>query len=574
MASRTGLGKCWATLPDPVRVVFLGGLGEIGRNCALLEIDGSILMIDCGLMFPDIEMPGIDLVLPDFTYLRDNAERVVGCIATHGHEDHVGGLSFLLRELSFPIYGSHLTLGLARSRIEEAGLLDRTELIPVVDGETRRIGPIDVEFIPVTHSVPHGFATAFHTPQGVILHSGDWKLDLTPIDGRRTDLARIGALADGNGIRLLMGDSTNAEEPGYTESESQVGGVLRSLFYANEGRRIITACFASHIHRIQEIAEAALATGRTIATLGRSMGKNVALARSMGLLSIPDSALVDIEEVGKLDPAKVCVISTGSQGEPLSALALMAAGENKWLKVGDGDTVILSSHAIPGNEAAVSKVIDGLMRLGCEVIHSGTAHVHASGHAMQGELKTLLSIAHPDYFIPVHGEFRHLTHHARLAMEMGMPAERVLLAEDGDVVQLNDDTVEFAGDVPAGYLYVDGIVGDVGRGVLRDRKVLAEESVVVVIVTIDAKSGELLNDPEIITRGWVYAPEAMDLLDEAREAVRVGVAEAAAKGATDFETMRRHVRQAPRRLVNERTPPRPMIVPAGMGGQRPPSPVP
>jgi ribonuclease J len=551
-------------LADPVRLVFLGGLGEIGRNCACIEVDGRIMILDCGLMFPDLEMPGVDLVLPDFTYLKDNADRVEGCIITHGHEDHAGGLSFLLRDLSFPIYGSHLTLGLARNRIEEAGLLDRTTLIPVEDGERRTIGPFDVEFIPVTHSVPCGFATAFHTPQGVILHSGDFKLDLTPVDGRRTDLARIGAIASDDGIRLLLADSTNAEEPGFTPSESTVGKVLVDLFAAYTDRRIIVTCFASHIHRVQQIAQAALAHGRTIATLGRSMGKNVALAREMGLLQIPDNALVDIEKIADLDPRRVCVISTGSQGEPMSALALMAAGENKWLKVSDGDLVILSSHAIPGNEANVGKVIDGLHRLGAEVVHSGIADVHVSGHAMQGELKTLLSIAKPEFFTPVHGEFRHLFHHSRLAQEMGVPRPNVLLAEDGDILEMNDAGVDFAGDVPAGYLYVDGIVGDVGRGVLRDRRVLAEEGVVVVVVTVDAKSGEVLTGPEIITRGWVYAPEAEELLDEARQAVLVSLEAAADEGATDFETLKRHARSALGKFVNERTRRRPMIVPIVM----------
>jgi ribonuclease J len=551
-------------LPEPVRIVFLGGLGEIGRNCACIEVDGQILILDCGLMFPGIDMPGIDLVLPDFTYLRDNAERVVACVLTHGHEDHCGALPFLLRDLSFPIYGSQLTLGLARNRIEEAGLLEQTELIPVVDNERRRIGPFDVEFIPVTHSVPHGFATAFHTPQGVILHSGDFKLDLTPVDGRMTDLARIGAIASEHGIRLLLADSTNAEEPGYTASERTVGVTLEELFAANADKRIIVTCFASHLHRIQQIADAAVAQGRTIATLGRSMGKNVALARSMGLLSIPDASLVDIEKIADLDPHRVCVISTGSQGEPLSALALMAAGENKWLKVGDGDVVILSSHAIPGNEANVGKVIDGLYRLGADVVHSGLAPVHVSGHAMQGELKTMLSLCRPEYFIPVHGEFRHLTHHARLATTLGVPQAHVLLAEDGDVVVLDDAGCEFAGEVPAGYLYVDGIVGDVGRGVLRDRRVLSEEGVVIVVVTVDARTGEVLTGPEIVTHGWVYAPEAEELLDEARQAVLAGLKEAVQEGATDYETLRRHARSALGRFVNERTRRRPMIVPVVM----------
>ena len=547
-----------------VKVTFLGGLGEIGRNCAAIEAEGRIVLLDCGLMFPDFDMPGIDLVLPDFTWLRENKDRVEACILTHGHEDHAGGLSFLLRELSFPIYGSPLTLGLARNRMEEAGVLDRTELRPVHDGETHKIGPFDVEFIPVTHSVPQGFATAFHTSQGVILHSGDWKLDLTPIDGRLTDLARIGAIAKEHGIRLLMSDSTNAEEKGHTVSESSVGEVLRDLFHEHRDKRIIVTCFASHIHRVQQIADAAVATGRTIATLGRSMAKNVALARDLGLLSIPEDALVDIEDIGGMQPENVCVISTGSQGEPMSALALMAAGENKWLKVGAGDLVVMSSHAIPGNESAVSKVIDGLYRLGVEVVHSGLAAVHESGHAKQGELALLLSIARPEFFIPVHGEFRHLTHHSRLAMRMGVGTNNVLLCEDGDVVELSADGARFAGEVPAGYLYVDGIVGDVGHGVLRDRRVLSEEGVVVVVVTVDAKSGEVLTGPEIITRGWVYAPEAEDLLEEARQAVLAGIKEAIDKGGNDYETLRRHVRQALGRFVNERTRRRPMIVPVVM----------
>jgi ribonuclease J len=549
---------------EAVRLTFLGGLGEIGRNCAGLELGGRILLLDCGLMFPDLEMPGIDLVLPDFTWLRDNADRVEACVLTHGHEDHVGGLAFLLRDLSFPIYGSALTLGLARNRIEEAGLLDRTDLIAVADGERRQIGPFDVEFIPVAHSVPHGFAVAIHTPQGVILHSGDWKIDLTPVDGRRTDLARIGALAVGPGVRLLLSDSTNAEEPGHTRSEREVGAVLRSLFADRVDQRVIVACFSSHLHRIQQIADAAVAQGRIIATLGRSMGKNVQLARQLGLLRIPDASLLDIEKVGELDPGKVCIVSTGSQGEPLSALALMAAGENKWVKVGPGDTVILSSHTIPGNESSVGKVIDGLHRLGADVVHSGLAEVHVSGHAMQGELKTLLSVARPEFFVPVHGEFRHLTHHSRLAVAMGLAEDHILLCEDGDVIEMTDDGIDFIGEVPAGYLFVDGIVGDVGTGVLRDRRVLSEEGVVVVVVTVDARSGEVLTGPEIITRGWVYAPEAEDLLAEASKVVRANLEEAALAGATDAESLRRHARQALGRFVNERTRRRPMIVPVVM----------
>jgi ribonuclease J len=549
-------------VPAPVTITFLGGLGEIGRNCAAIEVDGRILLLDCGLMFPDADMLGIDLVLPDFTWLRENAARIDGCIATHGHEDHVGGLSFLLRELSFPVYGSALTLGLARHRIEEAGVLDHTELVPVRDGERRRIGPFDIEFLPVTHSVPHGFATVFHTPQGTIMHTGDWKLDLTPVDGRLTDLARIGAIARGDGIRLLLGDSTNAEEPGHTASERSVGKVLADLFHAHEGRRIVIACFASHLHRIQQICDAAIERGRTVATLGLSMKKNVRLARQMGLLRIPDRSLVDIEEIGDLDPGQVCVISTGSQGEPLSALALMAAGENRWLKLGPEDTVILSSHPIPGNESNVSRVIDGLTRVGVEVVHSGIAPVHASGHAKSEEIKTLFNVAQPEWFTPVHGEYRHLRQHGRLAVQMGVAEEHVLVCEDGDQLVLSDDGVRrVERAVPAGYLYVDGIVGDVGHGVLRDRRVLAEEGVVVVIATVDITTKSVIAGPEIITRGWVHAAEAEDLLDECAAAVRASLEEAFANDALALEDLARHARRAAGKFVSERTRRRPMIVP-------------
>ncbi|MGQ0431555.1 MAG: ribonuclease J [Microthrixaceae bacterium] len=549
----------------PVTITFLGGLGEIGRNCMVLECDDQLLLLDCGLMFPELEHLGVDLILPDFTWLRENKDRVIGCIATHGHEDHVGGLSYLLRELSFPIYGSALTLGLARNRIDEAGLLHNTDLIPVTDGERRQIGPFDVEFIPVTHSVPHGFATAFHTPQGVIMHTGDWKLDLTPVDGRLTDLARMGAIACGDGVRLLMGDSTNADARGHSRSETTVGAVLYDLFHEHEGRRIVIACFASHVHRVQQIADAAIGFGRKIATLGLSMKKNVRLAREMGLLNIPDSSLIDIEDIGDLPDGDICVISTGSQGEPMSALTRMANSENRWLTIGEGDTVILSSHPIPGNEMSVTKVIDGLVRLGAKVVHSGLEDVHATGHAKQEEIKTLFSIVEPQWFVPVHGEYRHLVHHRELAQVMGVPAERTLLCEDGDQITIDDEGIRVSGQVPAGYLYVDGIVGDVGQGVLRDRRVLAEEGVVVVIVTVAIKDGAILTGPEIITRGWVYAPEAEALLDECADVVRQAVKDLFAnKSEPDIDALQRAVRKAAGRFVSARTKRKPMIVPVVM----------
>ncbi|MFM2114341.1 MAG: hypothetical protein RI908_82 [Actinomycetota bacterium] len=547
-----------------VRIYFLGGLGEIGRNCMAVEQDDQIVLIDCGLMFPDPDMHGIDLVLPDFTWLRENAERIVGCIATHGHEDHVGGLQFLLRELSMPIYGSAVTLGLARHRIEEAGLLGRTELVAVADGETRRIGPFDVEFIAVTHSVPHAHAVALHTAQGIVLHSGDFKIDLTPVDGRRTDLARLGALAHGPGIRLLLADSTNAEERGHAPSESEVGQVLRGLFAEHGNRRIITASFASHIHRVQQIADAAVANGRVVATMGRSMNNNVRMARDLGILRIPDKSLVDIEQIGDYPPEQVCIISTGSQGEPMSALALLARGDNRWVKVGEHDTVILSSHPIPGNEMHVSRVIDGLLRAGAEVVHSGIVDVHATGHAQADDLKTYFNVTQPEWFIPIHGEYRHMMANARLAETMGVARNHITMCEDGDVVELTDDGVQSVGRIPAGYLYVDGVVGDVGQGVLRDRRVLAEEGVVVVVVTVDISTGRVITGPEIITRGWVYAPEAEDLLDEACDTVAEAVEKSLAEGERNVDALEQVVRRATGKFVNTRTKRRPMIVPVVM----------
>ena len=551
-------------MTKPVSITFLGGLGEIGRNCAAIEVEGRIMLLDCGLMFPDADMLGVDLVLPDFRWLLERADDIEGCIVTHGHEDHHGALAYLLRELSFPIIGSALSLGFASNRIDEAGLMDRTRLIAVKDNERRRFGPFDCEFIPVTHSVPHGFATAFHTPQGTILHTGDWKLDLTPVDGRLTDLAVMGAIAQNEGVRLLLSDSTNADQHGHSRSETSVGKVLQDLFAANAGRRIVTACFASHVHRVQQIADAAIAQGRVVATLGLSMKKNVRLAKEMGLLNIPDSKLLDIEDVRDMEPGKVCVISTGSQGEPMSALALMASAESKWLKLNEHDTVILSSHPIPGNEMNVSKVIDGLVRLGVKVVHSGIEDVHATGHAKQEELKTLLSVVRPEWFIPVHGEYRHLVAHAELARSMSISDDRILICEDGDRVSLGDKGLKRDGRVPAPYLFVDGIVGDVGHGVLRDRKVLAEEGVVVVVVTIDHDAAELVTGPEIITRGWVHAPEAEDLLDEARKTVADAVLSALDDGDAEIESIQRIVRRSTGKFVSDRTRRRPMIVPVVM----------
>lgn len=547
-----------------VRIVFLGGLGEIGRNCFCLEVEGRILVVDCGIMFPEPDMPGVDLVLPDLTYLREHADRIEGVYLTHGHEDHQGGLAFLLRDVACPIFGSALTLGMARRRIDEAGLSARAEFVALASGgERRRIGPFDIQFVPVTHSVPHAFGAAFFTPAGTIVHSGDFKLDLTPVDGRRTNLAMFGEIArQGGGIRLLLSDSTNAEEPGYTPSELTVGGALRGVFRDHPDRRIIVASFASHLHRVQQVAESAIAAGRKVAFLGRSIQHAVTLAGELGLLHLAARDVIDIEDLDGYRNDEVCIICTGSQGEPMSALALMAVNENKFVKVGPDDVVVISAHAIPGNESNVSRVINGLIRSGAEVIHGGTAPVHVSGHASQEELKFLLNLLEPEWFVPVHGEYRHMRAHAALAVASGVEPGKVLVCEDGDALTIGAESIEVErGAVPAGYLFVDGIVGDVGHGVLRDRRRLAEEGLVVLVLTIDLHAGEIVTGPEIVTRGWVYAPEAEELLDDARQEVRDGIEECLRSRPVDIDAVRRNARRALGRFINDRTKRRPAVIP-------------
>jgi ribonuclease J len=547
----------------PVRINFLGGVGEIGRNCAAIENNGEILVVDCGLMFPNSQMPGVDLVLPDFTYLRENKDKIVAIVITHGHEDHAGALAYLLRDIQTKIYGSATTLALAQSRIEEAGLLDQAEFHVVNDRDVVEIGNFKVEFIPMTHSVPNGFALAIHTSQGLLFHTGDFKIDLSPIDGRSSDVPRIRALAENPGIRLLFSDSTNAEEQGHTKSESEVGKYLLELFSKRAGRRIIVACFASHIHRIQQIIWASEANGRRVATLGRSMARNVALAQEMKLLTVKPGTLIAIEDIDDYEPGELCVLSTGSQGEPLSALALLSENENKWLAVDDNDVIIMSSHVIPGNESNVYSVIDGLYRHGAEVIYSEVAPVHSTGHAKRDELEEMIRTTHPDFFIPVHGEYRHLVQHRLLAIENGLQPNTAIVAEDGDVFELSDHDLKQVDTVPAGYVYVDGLTDDLTHGVLRDRQVLSEEGVVIVVVTIDRQTGKLAARPEVITRGWIYAQEADELLEEARQVVRAKL-EASLHAHPDVDVVRQDMRRALGKFVNERTRRRPMIVPIVM----------
>jgi ribonuclease J len=544
-----------------VRVTFLGGLGEIGRNCAAIEQDGRIVVVDAGLMFPEPNMYGVDLILPDFRWLIERRDRVDAIVLTHGHEDHTGALRYLIKDVNVPIYGSALTVGFARHRLSEAKVASNLEFIEVADGERRRIGPFDVEFIPVTHSVPSAHAIAFHTSEGIIVHSGDFKLDLTPIDGRRTDVSRLAQLGD-EGVALLLCDSTNAEEPGFTASESSVGVTLRRLFLERPDRRMVVACFASHVHRVQQIIDVAGAQGRKVALLGRSMEANVKLARKLNLLHAAPEVFVDIENIDRYDAGEICVICTGSQGEPLAALSKLSRGDSKSLKVGANDTVILSSHPIPGNEWSVGRVIDDLHRSGAEVIHSGHEAVHASGHARQGELRTYHQLLRPQHFIPVHGEYRHMVHHADLAMSMGLSQKKILVCEDGDQVELSANGLRRAGQVPAGFHYIDGGAGDFDERPIEERRMLAEYGVVLLSGGIDASTGAIAQAVKVSARGWFEGDTDQAILDKITEEVRSALLQALAEGERSPEALNRVAQRTAGRLLGQKYRRQPVLLPA------------
>ena len=544
-----------------VRVTFLGGLGEIGRNCLALEQDGRIVVIDAGLMFPEPTMYGVDLILPDFRWLIERRDRVDGIVLTHGHEDHTGALRYLVKDVNVPIYGSALTLGFARHRLSEAKVAAKCTFIEVADGERRRIGPFEFEFIPVTHSVPRAHALAVRTSVGVVVHSGDFKLDQTPIDNRRTDLARLGAIGD-EGVALLLCDSTNAEEPGFTNSERSVGGALRRLFLERPERRMVVACFASHIHRVQQIIDVAREQGRKVALMGRSMEANVKLARKLHLLHAETADFIDLENVDRYEPGEVCVICTGSQGEPMAALTKLSRGDARFLRVGADDTVILSSHPIPGNEWSVGRVIDDLHRAGTEVIDSSQEPVHASGHARQGELRTFHQLVRPRNFVPVHGEYRHLVHHAELAQSMGLSSKHVLLCEDGDQIEVRSDGIRRAGQVPAGLHYIDGSAGDLDERPLEERRMLAEFGVLLLSAGVDAERGRIVQPVRVVARGWFDGETDRQLIATVTEVVRDALDEALQDGERDEAALNKAVQRAAGRLLGQRFRRQPVLMTA------------
>ena len=551
-------------MPGPVRIIPLGGLGEVGKNMTAFERDGRMILIDAGLSFPRSEMLGIDLVLPDFSYIAENAGRLDAVVLTHGHEDHIGALPYLFREIGTDaqVWGTRLTLGLVKSKLDEHGLLQHTDLVEVdPEGGRTRIGPFDAEFARVTHSVPDAVAVVLHTDHGAIVHTGDFKLDDTPIDGRTTDLDRLGRLGE-SGVALLLADSTNAERAGQTPSERTVGAALREIIRSAPGRVIVTS-FASHIHRIQQVIDTAAAGGRIVSVIGRSMNRNLNIARNLGYATVPDDLLVKARRLDEFMPHETVIICTGSQGEPRSALTRIAFGDHPAVQITHTDTVVVSARAIPGNEVKVHETVNRLCRLGATVLTEDTAYVNASGHAAAADLSTMLRTVRPRAFMPVHGEYRMLQAHARLAEAAGVPAHAVRIAENGTVLELDGDGLSVVGQVPAGTTLVDGMnVGSVRDVVLRDRRHLASDGVLIVVATIAADSAEPIAEPEVIARGFAASEDdGALLLEQAREAVARVLAECQAHRTTEVHLVQQELHDALAELVSETTGKRPMVLP-------------
>ena len=540
-----------------LRVTPLGGLGEVGRNMTVFEYAGRLLIVDCGVLFPEEHHPGVDLILPDFESIRGRLDQVEALVLTHGHEDHIGATPYLLRERQdIPLVGSKLTLALLRSKLQEHRLKETAQHV-VAEGDRIRFGPFDLEFIAVNHSIPDALAVAIRTGAGLALHTGDFKLDQLPLDGRITDLRAFARLGE-EGVDLFLVDSTNAEVPGFTTSEVEIGPVLDRVFHRSQGR-IIVACFASHVHRVQQVLDTAVAHGRKVAYVGRSMIRNMNVARELGYLNVPAGVLVDSKEIGDYAPERTVLISTGSQGEPLSALSRIAQRSHHFVHIEEGDTVVLASSLIPGNENAVYRVINGLTRWGADVVHKANALVHVSGHASAGELLYCYNIVKPRNVVPVHGEIRHMQANAALARATGVPADHVVVAEDGVVIDLVDGKIEVAGKVPCGYVFVDGqSVGGVTEASLKDRRILGEEGFVSVIVVVDTVTGKVSSGPEIHARGFV---EDDSVFEEVKQPIVDALNAALAEGANDSYQLQQTIRRVIGRWVSNRHRRRPMIIP-------------
>ena len=544
-----------------LKIIPLGGLHEIGKNITVFEYEDEIIVVDCGISFPEDDMLGIDLVIPDITYLVKNQEKIKGMIITHGHEDHIGGIPYFLKQLNIPIYATRLATGLISSKLEEHKLLRSTEMHIVDQGDTIKLGNnFNIEFIRSSHSIPDSVMLAITTPAGTILHTGDFKVDYTPIDGQLMDLGRIAELGQ-QGILALMSDSTNAERKGFTMSERSVGEVLDKLFL-NCTKRIVVATFASNVHRIQQIVNSAIKYGRKIAVCGRSMINIISTAIEFGYIKCPENLFIDIDMIGSYTDDQLVIITTGSQGEPMSALTRMAAGDHRKVKITPNDLIIISATPIPGNEKYVSKVIDDLMQLGAEVVYSALADVHVSGHACQEEQKLILALAKPKYFIPVHGEYRQLRAHSETAQLMGVEQENIFMLTNGKVLEIGENEAKFNGTVPSGRILVDGLgVGDVGNIVLRDRQHLAQDGLIVIVLTMDSSTGEVVAGPDVISRGFVYVRESENLMDDVKSVVRHEITKCEERGIRDWSTIKTTVKENLRDYIFIKTKRNPMIIP-------------
>lgn len=545
----------------PLRIVPLGGLEEIGKNITLYEYENDMFLVDCGMSFPDEETPGIDTIIPDFTYILENKEKVRGLVLTHGHEDHIGAIPYLLKQLRIPVYGTRLTLGLVEGKLKEHKIFSEAKLNVVKPGDEITLGGFKVEFIHVNHSIPDAVALAITCGAGTVIQTGDFKIDTTPIDDKVIDLTRFAQLGK-KGVLALLSDSTNAERPGYTQSERIVGESFSNLFKKAEGHRIIVATFSSNIHRIQQIIDEAVKCSRKVAVSGRSMINVVNIASQMGYLKVPDGVLVDIETIKRYVPEQLVIITTGSQGEPLSALHRMAFSDHRNVDIAPDDMIIISATPIPGNEKLVTKVINELMKRGANVVYEKMYDVHVSGHACQEELKLMLNLVKPKFFIPVHGEQKHLAKHAAIAQVMGIKRENTLIANIGNVIELTKRSIKVAGTVPAGRVLVDGLgVGDVGNIVLRDRKHLAEDGIIVVALTIDSVTNEIASGPEVVSRGFVYVKENEQLIDDAREIACDILEKCYLARVRDYGTIKTRLRDGVSRFVYEKTRRSPMVLP-------------
>ena len=544
-----------------LKIIPLGGLHEIGKNITVFEYEDEMIIVDCGLSFPEDDMLGVDLVIPDITYVLKNQDKLKGIVITHGHEDHIGGIPYFLKQLNTPIYATRLAAGLISNKLEEHKLLRSTEMHIINQGETIELGKnFSVEFIRSSHSIPDSVMLAITTPAGTVLHTGDFKVDYTPIDGQLMDFGRIAELGK-EGILALMSDSTNSERKGFTMSESTVGDVLDKLF-ANCTKRIVVATFASNVHRIQQIVNSAVKYGRKIAVCGRSMINMITTAAELGYIKCPEKLFIDIDMISSYSDDQLVIITTGSQGEPMSALTRMAAGDHRKVKITPNDLIIISATPIPGNEKYVSKVIDDLMQLGAEVVYSALADIHVSGHACQEEQKLILALAKPKYFIPVHGEYRQLRAHSETAMSMGIDKDRIVMLTNGRVLEINEQEMKFTGTVPSGRVLVDGLgVGDVGNIVLRDRQHLAQDGLIVIVLTMDSQTGEVVAGPDVISRGFVYVRESENLMDDVKSVVRHEISLCEQRGIRDWATIKSSVKENLRDYLFIKTKRNPMIIP-------------